>query len=195
MLTPSRAPCSAPSAKVPARVVNYYLLETTTFDDGSAFATGLNDFTKKVQFAFDTNMVVVGSPDITNVTMMRMDEVMSGTFGSSIIEDFRIDNLYTVYPDAMNFVYLTSNKGTDVTGATTKTFLDSVDDIPAFSLFCPDIIDVIAFRAAVILVPQIVDNADFRKMHLNEQEHLMTVFGKSWPRKRVINSGKWGLKR
>ena len=173
---------------------NYYSLSATTFDDGTAFGTGLNDMTKKVKFSF-TGATIVGSPDIKKVKFIRVDEMMSGTFGSVIVEDYRIDNLYTIMPDKMDFIYLTSYKGTDKTGATNKIFLDSVDDICAFGNFAPDLVDVIACQTAMKLVPQVTDNADFRKMYKDDVKETMDVYGKKWPRKRVINHGRLILAR
>lgn len=172
---------------------NFYTLSTTTFDDSSAFSTGL-DAWGRIQLGFE-NAVVTGSPAIGNITAMQIDFNLSGSFGSVEVESFRIDDLYTVFPDLMNFVYLTSYKGTDTTGATQKIFLTDVSDIPAFGEFVPDMLDVIAYRAAIILVPQIMSNADFRKMYIEESEEVMKVVGKSWPRKRVLNYGKLILSR
>ncbi len=172
---------------------DYYTLSASTFNDGTAFSTALNTW-KTLQFSF-VGDAVVGSPAIKNITAMRVDFVLNGSFGSVEIPNFRIDNLYTQFPDYMDFIYLTSNKGTDTTGATNKTFFTEYSDIPAFGLFVPDMIDVIAMRAAVTLAPQILSNAEFRAMYLSESEALIKVVGKSWPRKRVINMGRLVLSR
>jgi len=173
---------------------NYYVLSATTFTDGTAFATGLGDISKQVQFTL-TGATIVGSPSISNIKYRRFDLVMTAGFGSLIVEDYRLDDFYVMYPDKMDLVYLTSYKGTDSTGVTQKIFLDSVSDICEFGNYVPDMIDVIAYRSALIMVPQVLDNSDFRKMYVDEQEHLMSVFGKSWPRKRVINNGRTILSR
>lgn len=170
---------------------DYYILTASAFDDASAFSTGLDTW-KKVQFSF-TGSSVVGSPAISNITSMQIDFVLGAGF--TITDGFRIDDLYTVFPDLMDLVYLTSYKGTDTTGATSKIFLTDPADIPAFGNFVPDMIDVVAYRAAIILVPQILSNAEFRQMYIAESEEVMKVVGKSWPRKRVINLGRLILSR
>lgn len=172
---------------------NYYTLSATAFSDGTAFSTGLNAW-KTVQFSF-VGDAVVGSPAINNITAMRVDFVLNGSFGAVEIPDFRIDNLYTQFPDYMDFIYLTSYKGTDTTGVTKKIFLTEYTDIPAFGLFIPDMIDVVAMRAAVTLVPQILSNSEFRAMYLSESEAIIKIVGRSWPRKRVINMGRLVLSR
>lgn len=172
---------------------NYYKLTTSTFDDGMAFTSALSQW-KKVQFGFSGD-TVVGSPNIKNITQMQIEVVEGAGFGASAITNFRIDDLYTVYPDYMDLVYLTSFKGTDSSGGTNKIFLTSPGDIPAFGSFVPDLIDPIAYRGAVILIPQLMNNPEFRKIYQQECEEIMNIFGKSWPRKRVVNLGRLGFSR
>lgn len=171
---------------------DYFVLPATTFDDSTAFSTGLDQW-KRVQFSF-ANSTTVGSPNIKNITAIRIDFVESG-FGGSTIPNFRVDQFYSVFPDNMDLIYLTSYKGTDTLGTTKKQFFDQASDIPSFGLFTPDIIDIVAYRAAVILVPQLMSNADFRKMYKEEVSEQLMIIGKSWPRKRVMNLGSLKLLR
>lgn len=173
--------------------LDYYVVSATAFADGTAFTSALNQW-KLVEFDM-VGAIANGSPAINDITAMRVDLVLNGSFGSGVVQNFRIDDLYSVFPDPMDFIYLTSFKGTDTTGVTSKIFLTDASDIPAFGNFVPDLLDVIAYRAAVILVPQILSNAEFRSMYKSEQEDIMNIYGKSWPRKRVLNMGKLVLSR
>lgn len=171
---------------------DYYALSATTFDDSTAFSTGLDVF-KRVQEGFSAP-TVVGSPNIKNITSIQIDLVEGAGFGASTITDFRLDNLYTIFPDLMDLIYLTSYKGTNKNGTKLQFFTDTTD-IPAFGAFTPDILDIVAYRAAVILVPQIMSNDGFRSMYKSEVQEQMAIIGKSWPRKRVMNLGKLVLAR
>ena len=171
---------------------DYYALTATTFDDASAFTTGLDVF-KRVQLSF-TGDTVVGSPNIKNITQIRIDLVEGAGFGGSTVTQFRIDNLYTIFPDLMDLIYLTSYKGTNKTGTPLQFFTDPTD-VPSFGAFTPDILDIVAYRAAVILVPQIMSNDGFRSMYKTEVLEQLSLIGKSWPRKRTLNMGKMHLMR
>lgn len=172
---------------------NYYSLSVTAFSDGTAFSAGLNQW-KTVSFSF-TGDAVVGSPDIKNIKQLEVDFVLGGSFGSTAVPDFRIDNMRTVIPDYMDLIYLTSYKGTDSTGATNKVFLNNVTDIPAFANFMPDMLDAVAMIAATKLAPQILSNPAFKEMYEQDAQHLIRVVGKSWPRKRIIRPGALVLMR
>jgi len=172
---------------------DYYTLSATEFNDGTAFSAGLNQW-KTLAFSFNGD-AVVGSPDIQNITAIRVDFVLNGSFGTSTVPDFRIDNMKSVIPDLLDLIYLTSYKGTDTTGATNKIFLTEYTDIPAFGNFFPDMIDVVAMRAAVILAPQILSNTSFAQMFKAENERVIGIVGRSWPRKRTLNYGKLQLSR
>ena len=110
--------------------LDFYTLSATAFSDGTAFSTGLNQW-KTLAFSF-VGDAVVGSPKISQITAQRVDFVLNGSFGASVVPDFRIDNMRTVIPDYMDLIYLSSYKGTDATGATKKIFLDEYTDIPYF---------------------------------------------------------------
>ncbi len=177
-----------------ATPTDYYSMAATAFDDGTAFAANIQSFSKKVSFNLATASVT-GSPNIQQINGMRIDFVLGPSFGAQTIANWRVDNLYSTVPDLMDLTYLTSYKGTASDGTTNKIFLTDVSDIPAFASFAPDLIDVIAFRAAVILVPQILSNEAFRQSFKEDQKEIMNIYGKSWPRKRVINLGKAVLSR
>lgn len=172
---------------------DYYTLSATAFNDGTAFPSALNQW-RTIAFSF-VGDAVAGSPNIQNVTAMRIDFVLNGSFGSTPVPDFRVDNLRTVIPDLLDLIYLTSYKGTDSTGATKKVFLTEYTDIPAFANYIPDMLDVVAMRAAVILSPQILSNADFAQMYEKESERIIGIVGRSWPRKRTLNYGSLKLSR
>lgn len=172
---------------------SYFGLSATTFADGTAFSTSLNNW-KLVQWNF-LNNVVAGSPLINNITAMRLDVDQGAGFGTSVVPNFRFDKLYTQIPDYLDLVYLSAYKGTDSTGATNKIFLTDPADIPSIASVIPDFIDPIAYRAAMILVPQLMSNEAFRQAYKEEMTDVMAVYGRQWPRKRVLNMGKLVLSR
>ncbi len=171
---------------------DYYTFVATTYDDATAFV--VNQW-KRVQFRFVDNPTVVGSPNDQAINFIRVDFVQGGSFGNAVVQNFRIDDLYTQFPDYMDLIYLSAYKGTDTTGKTKKIFLDTNTDIPTFNTFMPDLIDVIALRAAKICAPQIMKNLQFASLYKQDCEEIMRVMGRSFPRKRVVNMGKLLLKR
>lgn len=183
---------SAINLRLITDALNYYTLSATAFDTGAAFTTGLDAF-NRVAESF-TSPTVVGSPDIKNITSIQIDLVEGSGFGASAIPDFRLDNLYTIFPDLMDLIYLTSYKGTDKSGNQIQFFTETTD-IPAFGAFTPDILDIVAYRAAVILVPQLMSNDAFRSMYKTEVMEQLAIIGKSWPRKRTQNLGRAILAR
>ncbi len=182
---------SAINLRLSTDSTNYYVLTTSTFDDSTAFSTGL-DAWHRLQFGF-TGATVVGSPNIKNITSIRIDLVESG-FGVSTVTSFRIDDFYSVFPDIMDLIYLTSYKGTDKNGKQIQFFTDPTD-IPAFGALSPDILDIVAYRAAVVVVPQIMSNDGFRAMYKTEVSEQIQILGKVYPRQRVLNLGKLVLAR
>ena len=183
---------SAVNLRLSTDSTNYLALTTSTFDDSSAFTTGLEAW-KRVQLGFD-GATTVNSPNIKNITNIRIDLVEGAGFGGTTITDFRIDNLYTIFPDLMDLIYLTSYKGT-TTGGTKLQFFTDPTDVPSFGSFTPDILDIVAYRAAVIMVPQLMSNDGFRSMYKTEVNEQLSIIGKSWPRKRTMNYGSLKLQR
>lgn len=174
---------------------NYYTFTCTTTDNGNAFT--LNAF-NRLHYSFDpalTPPVITGSPTDQNITFARVDFIQNGSFGSSTISGFRIDNMYSVFPDQMTFIYNTKNKGTDTTGATTKIIFTEPTDIPAFGQYAPDLVDPIALRAAWILEPQLRSDKDFMKMYKDECEEQLRNYGRIYPRKRIISLGQTAIQR
>jgi hypothetical protein len=168
---------------------NYYSISATTLDDGTPFAAGA---WYSVRFLLSLASIV-GSPNSQQINTIKV-EIVEGA-GFTTTDDFRIDNMRTIFPDYLDLIYLTSTKGTDKTGVTPKTFLDQIDDIPAFANFVPDVLEAVALHATVYLVPSIMSNAEFRTMYKNDSEEIMKIYGRSWPRKRIMTQGRALLRR
>lgn len=171
---------------------NYYTFTCTNTDSGTAFV--LNTF-NRLHFSFRDNPVITGSPTDANITYVRLDFIENGSFGSSTISGFRIDNMYSVFPDQMTFIYNTKYKGTDSTGMTSKILFTDPSDIPAFGAYAPDLVDPIALRAAWIMEPQLRGDNNFMKMYFDECENRLKDFGRIYPRKRIINFGQTVIQR
>lgn len=171
---------------------NYYTFTCTTTDAGGVFV--LNSF-NRLHFSFLDNPVITGSPTDTLITFARLDFIESGSFGGAPISGFRIDNMYSVFPDQMTFIYNTKNKGTDTLGTTKRILFTLPTDIPDFGQYAPDLVDPIALRAAWILEPQLRADKDFMKMYLDECEQRLRDFGHIYPRKRIVNFGQTVIQR
>jgi hypothetical protein len=174
--------------------LNYYTFTCTDTDNGTAFV--VNNFNRlHWTFLASAAPVIVGSPNDQNITYARVDFIQSGAFGSSPISGFRIDNMYSVFPDEMTFIYNTKYKGTDTLGTTQLINFTSSSDIPAFGQYAPDLLDPIALRAAWILEPQLRGDKDFMKTYFDECEERLKDFGHIYPRKRIINYGQTWIQR
>ena len=171
---------------------NYYTFTCTNTDSDAAFS--LNQF-NRCHWSFLDGPTIVGSPTDANITYARIDIVESGSFGSSTISGFRIDNMYSTFPDEMTLVYNSKYKGTDSTGQTQKILFTSTTDIPAFGQYAPDLVDPIALRAAWILEPSLRADKDFMKIYYTECEERLRDFGHIYPRKRIVNFGQTVIRR
>lgn len=171
---------------------NYYVFSCTNTDNGTPFVA---DAFNRMHWSFLDNPAIVGSPVDSDINYCRIDTVEGPGFGTAAISGFRIDNMYSIFPDQMTFIYNTKYKGTDSTGTTEKIMLTSPTDIPSFGLYAPDLLDPIALRAAWILEPQLRGDKDFMQMYRAECEAQLRNFGKIYPRKRTINLGQTVIQR
>jgi len=86
----------------------------------------------------------------------------------------------------MDLVYYSSIKGTDSTGATSKTQLTEVTDKLAIGEMFEDFIDPIARRAALAIVPQLRGDSQWYGVYNQEWTEMMKTLGRSFPRKRTM---------
>ena len=161
---------------------NYYTITVSVADDGTAF---LANSWQKIGFAAN-NAVIVGSPNPTNITKVAFMFGLGASFTSAA--DFRIDDVFTMFPDYLDLVFYSSYKGTNAAGTSNKIILDTLADIATFGSSYPDLIDPIAQRSAINLWPQLRGDKDayaLLKADLNEN---MKGFSKRLPRKRTQNA-------
>jgi spore coat protein CotF len=95
----------------------------------------------------------------------------------------------------MNLVYYSQYKGTAADGVTKKIILDTLTDLPNFMQFYPDFINMVALRAAYILMPQLSGDENFMKMYNDDYQLQLKDWGKVYPRKRSVNLGQTQLRR
>lgn len=170
-------------------VSNYYTITATVADDGTDFA---QDAWQKVGFALD-DAVVTGSPDPSGITKVQIEFDLGAGFTSAA--DFRVDYMFSTVPDSVDFIYYTANKGTDTTGATAKTELSEVTDIPSWSGVHDDISEVVSQRAAVVLWPQLRGDKEAYMLLVQDLKENMKTFARRWPRKRLQGQTKTYLRR
>lgn len=168
---------------------NYHTITVTLADDGTAFA---QDEWQKI--GFDTqDSVITGTPDNTSITQISIEFELGLGFTSAA--DFRIDNIFTSYPDKLDLIYLSNVKGTDTTGATEKTTLDNPTDILWYSDDYDDFTDLIAQRAAINLWPHLKGDKEQFMLLKNDYKENLKSFARRYPRKRVAGSFSHYLRR
>ena len=168
---------------------NYYIITVTVADDGTAF---VEDEWQKI--GFDTqNAVAVGTPDLSAITELSIAYDLGTGFVSAV--DFRIDNIFTTYPDKLDLIHLSNIKGTNAAGTEEKTTLDTATDILYFADDYDDFADLIAQRAAINLWPQLLGDKEQYQLLKNDYKTNLKSFARRWPRKRVQGSFRTSLRR
>ena len=81
-------------------------------------------------------------------------------------------------------IYRTTTKGTNAAGTAISTFSEVTDVIGVTTLF-PDILDLIARRAALNLWPQLRNDKEWYAAYKEELREFMNDVGKRFPRKRT----------
>jgi len=168
---------------------NYYTIAITIADDGTAF---IQDDWQKL--GFDTqNAVAVGTPDLTAITEFSVEYTLGASFTSAA--DFRLDSIFTTYPDKLDLIHLSNIKGTNAAGTVEKTTLDTSTDILYYSDDYDDFTDLIAQRAAINLWPQLMGDKEAYQLLKNDYKTNLKSFARRWPRKRVMGSFRTSLRR
>lgn len=172
-----------------------FVFNATTQDDGTPFTQStVAGVWNRTQYPWALASVI-GSPDSQEIVSYEFRYYEGAGFGSVAIPLFRIDDFYVVYPDNMNLVYYSQYKGTDLTGTTKKIILDALGDLPTFMQFFPDFVNLVALRAAYILMPQLSGDKEFMQMYKADYDEQMKDLGKIYPRKRAVNLGQTLLRR
>lgn len=168
---------------------NYYTITVTVADDGTAFA---QDEWQKIGFS-TVNAIATGTPDTTAITQIDFEFDLGSGFVSAA--DFRIDQLFTSFPELMDLYMFTDTKGTNNAGDTNKTELTSPDDILYWSGEYEDFTDLVAQRAAINLWPQLRgDKEQYVLLKQDFRDNLKT-FARRWPRKRLQSQRRHQLRR
>ena len=176
-------------------VGNYYTFTATAQNNGTPFVNStLNNLWNTTSYQWSL-VGITGSPNSQQITSYQVNFVEGASFGGSAIPFFRIDNFVLNYPDNMNLIYYTQFKGTDSTGVTNKFYLDQLTDLPTFMQFFPDFLNMVALRAAYILMPQLSADKDFMTQYKKDYDEQMSDLGKIYPRKRCVNLGSTMLRR
>lgn len=170
---------------------NYYTFSATVQDNSLPF-----ELQSWFKTQYEWNLVsITGSPNSQEITSYEYQYVEGAGFGSVAIPYFRINDFYLVYPDNMNLVYYSQYKGTSADGTQQKIILDELSDLPNFMQFYPDFLNMVALRAAYILMPQLSGDKDFMKMYKDDYIEQLKDWGKVYPRKRCVNAGSTLLRR
>lgn len=168
---------------------NYYTITEDDQDDGTAFA---QDEWTKIGFSVD-DAVSVGTPDSTGITEIRLEYDLGAGFTSAA--DFRVDKLFTSFPDKMDLIYYSRYKGTDTTGVTSRTDLTTTTDIASFGITSPDMLDLVARKAALTLMPSLRGDKEFYSAYVADLNDWIKTWTRAYPRKRLQGSQRHYLRR
>lgn len=157
-------------------VGNYYKRTVTTQEDGTALIVGWN----KIDFTW-LGATLVGSPDSTNITTIKIDLDYTAAYTGGI--NFRFDFLRIIVPDQMTLNYRTRYKGKssagayiyNITAATDYFLFGAFDNIPT---------QLIALQASKALMPQLMTDNSFIK---EQYEYYLLLIKRKYPRKRINN--------
>jgi hypothetical protein len=163
-----------------------FTFNATTKPDGTAFTT---DSFIPTQYPWK-DVVISGNPDSQAITSYEFKYYEGASFGSSAIPYFRINDFSLSFPDVMNLVYYSQYKGTSADGLTKKIILDNLSDLPNFMQYYPDFLNMVALRAAYILIPQTSMSKEFMTTYRRDYLEQMRDYGRIYPRKRIINLGQ-----
>lgn len=172
--------------------------------NGGTFTFSASEQDSSIPFELNTwnrtqypwNLVSIsGNPSDQEITSYQFNYVEGPLFGNVAIPYFRINDFYLVYPDSMDLIYYSQYKGTDSTGTVKKIILTELTDLPTFMAYFPDFINMIALRAARILMPQLSGDKEFMAMYKEDYMEVMRDLGRIYPRKRSVNLGQTMLRR
>jgi len=158
---------------------NYYTITVSELDNGNAWTANAWE---KVGFSMD-DAVAVGTPDKEDITKVRIEYDLGSTFVSAT--DFRIDQMFTSYPDEVDVLYYSSYKGTTSAGVNLTNFT-AITDIATFGN--DDLRDIVAWRAAYLSSPQLRADINWLAVYKQEVLEQLKDFARRNPRKRNSNS-------
>lgn len=157
---------------------NSYTMTATTNSDGDAWQ--LNAWNK---LYFPTSgATITGSPVLTNINQIKIQFTIPSNFGS--VPLFRVDDLYTVFPDTMDLIYTTNSKGTNAAGATISILTALTDTIK----YDYDFIEPIALQSAMYIMPQLRTDPAFMQMYNQQFVQMVKLWARRWPKKRTASN-------
>lgn len=175
--------------KLQSSVGNYYTITTTTADDGTTFT---QDEWQKIGFHTE-DAVATGTPVLTAITEVTLTFDLG--VGFTTAADFKIDQLFTAFPEQMDLVMYTNIKGTAADGTTEKSKLDTATDILGFSGEYDDYDDLVAQRAAINLWMQLRGDKEAYILLKQDFSDSLKSFARRNPRKRIQGTFRHSLKR
>lgn len=126
---------------------------------------------------------VVGDPDENNITKISFIYELGPDFPASV-ENFRLDWLYTSFPDQIEVVFYSKYKGENLGGDPITTISASTDkiDVPD-----DDWVELISLYGALYIFPQLRGDKDFMAMYKSETAEMIKLWGRQHPRFRNAN--------
>ena len=170
-------------------VGNYYTITVTANADGTAWTA--NQW-NTVAFLL-SSAAIAGSPDNSAINYVQIKFIEGTAFTAQT--SMRVDNMNIVIPDYLDLIYYSNYKCTDSTGTVDKLNFTSADDIALFGNYAPDLIGPIARRAALELMPQLRQDKEWYREYKIEVNEAIKIWGRTYPRKRIINFGRSILRR
>lgn len=155
---------------------DYYTFTATSDVDGNAFEASTF---QRISFP-GASAVITGSPSSLNLTYAQIDfNLASGYTGGT----FWVNTLYDIFPDTMNLIYYSKNKGTDASGNTITQFTSTTDQL----YYDYDFIEPLALIAAGYLMPSLRGDVNYRQMYKMEVMDMIRNYSRQHPRIRTRN--------
>lgn len=156
---------------------NKYDFTATTDYIGAAFGTST---WQKIAFP-GSSAVITGSPTSLNLTTATITYNLAPTYAGGTIW---LNYLFYLFPDTMDLYYYSTNKGTDVNGATITKAYTNVTDTIAYDY---DFIEPIALRAAFYLQPSLRADVSYMSAYKSEFTDFVKLYSRSHPKNRTRN--------
>lgn len=156
---------------------NYWTITQTAQASGAPWT--LNQWNK---LTFPTSSAVqTGTPSASNITQIQIVFTIPNTFGT--VQNFRVDDLYMVFPDLLDLIYLSNYKGTSQTGSKISILSNLSDTLN----YAQDFIEPISVIAAEYIFPQLRADLNWMQFFGGKNQKILSAWARRFPKRRTQN--------
>lgn len=175
------------TSATPSTLTRSWSQTVTTDYAGNAFTAGAWNILK-----FDwASATMTGTPDSSAIVYLQLSVNYSASYVDQT--DFRIDDIFFVKPEKLNFFYYTFYHGRNTSG-TWVARLSSSTDVPFYSGYDESLLDITVNIAAKWLSHMNNDDGNFSKFDKEVVTELRQIMRQYPNRKRHPGSGRFGLR-